>query len=84
MLTWKKPDGSAIGASEGLFLGFFGDDTLGKFLVFDRSCYKDSFKSNVFSLGIHDLKIVPANDIASVNRRWFRDDHRTKPRDLVF
>ena len=71
--TWKKTDGSAIGASEGLFLGCFGDEISGEFLVFDRSCYKDSFKTGVFSLGIHDLKIVPANEINSVNRRWLRD-----------
>ena len=31
-ITWKKPDGSAIGGTEGLFLGLFGDDTIGKFL----------------------------------------------------
>lgn len=71
--TWKKPDGSAIGASEGLFLGFIGDDALGKFLVFDKSCYKDSLKTRIFSLGIHDLKIIPAEDIGVVNRRQLRE-----------
>lgn len=71
--TWKKPDGSAIGGSEGLFIGFFGDDSIGKFLVFDKSCFKDSFKANIFSLGIHDLKIVPLEDIDTVNKRQIRD-----------
>ena len=72
-ITWKKPDGSAIGGTEGLFLGLFGNDTIGKFLVFDRSCYKDSLKASVFSLGIHDLKIIPADDIDIVNRRQLRE-----------
>jgi hypothetical protein len=71
--TWKKSDGTAIGASEGLFLGFFGDDSIGKFLVFDKSCYKDSFKASIFSLGIHDLKIVPDEDIDIVNKRPLRE-----------
>jgi hypothetical protein len=71
--TWKKPDGAAMGASEGLFLGFFGDDSIGKFLVFDKSCYKDSFKTSIFSLGIHDLKIVPAEDVDIVNKGQLRE-----------
>jgi hypothetical protein len=71
--TWKKSDGSALGASEGLFIGCFGDDISGKFLVFDRSCYKGSFKTEVFSLGIHDLKIVPEQEIGRIDRRCLRD-----------
>ena len=71
--TWKKPDGSSIGASEGLFLGLFGDETIGKFLVFDRTCYKDSFKASVFSLGVHDLKLIPVDDIAVVQKRQLRE-----------
>ena len=78
--TWKKPDGSAIGASEGLFLGLHGDDAIGKFLVFDKSCYKESFKSSIFSLGIHDLKIIPAEDIDIVNRHQLRERPPNMPK----
>ncbi len=83
-ISWKKSDGSAIGGTEGLFLGLIGDDTIGKFLVFDRSCYKDSFKASVFSLGIHDLKIIPADCVDTVNKLQLRDRPPNLPERFRF
>lgn len=84
VIAWKKADGSALGGSEGLLVGLFGDDTLGKFVVLDRSCYKDSFKASVFALGIHDLKVIPFQDIASVERRQLRERPPNFPERFSF
>jgi len=59
VVVWKKEDGTACGGTEGFVLGVVGDEVSGEYLVLDRSSYQDSFKSNILSLGILDLKVIP-------------------------
>lgn len=65
-LVWKKEDGTARGGTEGVVLGVTGDKVSGEYLVLDRSTYQDSFKSNIFSLGILDLKVIPISHVEKI------------------
>jgi hypothetical protein len=67
-VAWKKADGSACGATEGVVLGTFGDEVSGQFVVIDRSTYQDSFKSALFFLNIFDLKVVPKPDVDLIKK----------------
>ena len=72
MVEWKKENGSACGGTEGFVLGVAGDEASGEYLVLDRSTYKDSFKSNMFSLDILDLKVIPIKDVELIEKADMR------------
>lgn len=72
MVIWKREDGSACGGTEGTVLGVTGDEVCGEYLVLDRSTYQGSFKSDLLSFDILDLRVVPLKDVESVERTGMR------------
>ena len=72
MVSWKKPDVSAYGETEGVVLGITGDKVSGEYLVIDRSTYHDSFKSSLSLLGILDLKVIPLDNVEMIKKTSLR------------
>ncbi|MFX0117170.1 MAG: hypothetical protein ACFFB3_21675 [Candidatus Hodarchaeota archaeon] len=72
VVVWKKEDGTACGGTEGFVLGVAGDEVSGEYLVLDRSTYQDSFKSNILSLGILDLKVIPMKCVEMLEKTDMR------------
>jgi len=66
VVVWKKENGTARGGTEGFVLGVVGDAVSGEYLVIDRSTYQGSFKSNILSLGIFDLKVIPISHVEKI------------------
>ena len=71
-VAWKKDNGTACGGTEGFVLGVVGDEVSGEYLALDRSTYRDSFKSDILSLGILDVKVVPIQDVALIKKTDLR------------
>jgi len=72
VVSWKKPDGSAYGGTEGVILGITGDKVSGEFLVIDRSTYHDSFKSALSLLDILDLRVIPLDNVEMMRKTGLR------------
>jgi hypothetical protein len=70
--VWKKEDGAACGGTEGFVLGVAGDKVSGEYLVLDRSTYQGSLKSELFSLDIFDLKVIPMKDVELIEKTNMR------------
>ncbi len=76
-VVWKNDETQTCGGTEGYVLGvigdeFLGDEYLGEYLVIDRKTNQDSFKSNLFLLGLLDLKIIPMKKIKSITKTELR------------
>lgn len=72
VVVWKDENGTACGGTEGLVLGVTGNGVSGEYLVLDRSTYQDSFKSEMFSLGLLDLKVIPMKDAELIEKTDLR------------
>jgi len=69
---WKKKDNIAWGMTGGFVLGVAGSGGLDEYLVLDQSIYKDTFKSNILSLGILDLHVIPMNLVEKIEKGSMR------------
>ena len=71
-VVWKKENGTASGGTEGFVLGIAGDEISGEYLVIDQRTHQDSFKSNIFSLDILDLKVIPIKYVELIEKTDMR------------
>jgi len=72
VVVWKKEDGTACGGTEGFVLGVAGDELSGEYLVLDQRTDRDSFKSNILSLDILDLKVIPMKNAEFIEKTDIR------------
>jgi len=70
--VWREENGKACGGTEGVVLGVTGDEVSGEYLVLDRNTFQDSFKSNIFSLDILDLKVIPMKYVKMIEKTDMR------------
>ncbi len=68
VLKWKKEGDRAWGITGGFVLGVVGGESLGEHLVLDGSTYEGSFKSNILSLGILDLQVIPMSYVKKIEK----------------
>jgi len=72
-VLWAKPDETVYGGTEGVILGVAGDQASGRYLIIDRSTYKDSFKSALSTLGLFDFRVIPIDHIESIEKTKLRE-----------
>lgn len=71
-VVWKKEDGTACGGTEGFVLGVAGDEVSGEYLVLDQRTHQDSSKSNIFSLDLLDLRVIPLKNVNMIEKTDIR------------